>query len=39
MIRAIYMIHEYDAVDVRVVWDTVRNDLPPLIVALEKLVG
>ncbi len=34
-----FMIHEYDAVDLRVVWDTVRNDLPPLIVALEKLVG
>ena len=34
-----FIIHEYDAVDLRVVWDTVRNDLPPLIVALEKLVG
>lgn len=30
------MIHEYDDVDLVVVWETVNNDLPPLIDALEK---
>lgn len=32
------LIHEYDAIDLPVVWDTVQNDLPPLIGALEKIV-
>jgi uncharacterized protein with HEPN domain len=32
------LIHEYDDVDWPIVWDTVRNDLPPLIVALERIV-
>ena len=31
-----FMIHRYDDVDVSIVWDTVRNDLPPLIVMLES---
>jgi len=30
------MIHEYDDVDLVIVWETVNNDLPPLIDALEK---
>lgn len=29
------MIHDYDHVNLATVWDTVRNDLPPLIAALE----
>jgi uncharacterized protein with HEPN domain len=33
------MIHEYDDVDMGIVWDTIRNDLPPLIAALSRLIG
>ncbi|HIJ84500.1 MAG: protein of unknown function DUF86 [Magnetococcales bacterium] len=33
------MIHEYDGVDYSLVWETVRQDLPPLIEALEKRLG
>ena len=32
------LIHEYDAIDLPIVWDTVQNDLRPLIGALEKVV-
>lgn len=32
------MIHEYDDVDVGIVWNTVRESLPPLIEALESLL-
>ncbi len=32
------MIHEYDDVDLVIVWETVNNDLPPLIDALEKIL-
>ena len=32
------LIHEYDAVDLPIVWDTVQSDLLPLIAALEKIV-
>ena len=32
------MIHEYDRVDLAVVWETVVRDLPPLITALEGVV-
>ena len=32
------LIHEYDDVDLTIVWDTVQADLPPLIAALEKIV-
>jgi uncharacterized protein with HEPN domain len=31
-------IHEYDRVDLAVVWETVSRDLPPLITALEGVV-
>jgi len=31
-----FMIHRYDDVDMSIVWDTVHNDLPPLIATLEK---
>lgn len=32
------MIHEYDDIDLAIVWETVNNDLPPLIDALEKIL-
>jgi len=32
------MIHEYDDVDLAIVWETVHNDLLPLINALEKIL-
>jgi uncharacterized protein with HEPN domain len=32
------MIHEYDDVDLTVVWNTVKNELPPLIEALERVM-
>jgi uncharacterized protein with HEPN domain len=31
------MIHEYDDVDMGIVWDTVVNDLPPIVAALQRL--
>ncbi|MEK6767204.1 MAG: HepT-like ribonuclease domain-containing protein [Planctomycetota bacterium] len=32
------MIHEYDDIDVGIVWETVQNDLPPIINSLEKIL-
>jgi len=32
------MIHDYDDVDLEIVWDTVRRDIPRLIELLEPLV-
>ena len=32
------MIHDYDDIDLQVVWDTVQTDLPPLIEKLKKLI-
>ncbi len=32
------LIHAYDRVDLDEIWDTVQNDIPNLIVALEKTV-
>ena len=32
------MIHQYDDVDLVIVWETVFNDLPPIINALEKIL-
>jgi uncharacterized protein with HEPN domain len=32
------MIHEYDGVDLQVVWDTVQERLPDLIKTVEQLV-
>jgi uncharacterized protein with HEPN domain len=32
------VIHGYDEVDLNVVWDTVKNDLPPLAAMLETMV-
>ncbi|MEX1095318.1 MAG: DUF86 domain-containing protein [Planctomycetales bacterium] len=31
------MIHQYDAVDLGVVWDTIQRDLPPLVRAIEEI--
>jgi uncharacterized protein with HEPN domain len=33
------VIHGYDAVDLDIVWRTLKDDLPRLIAALEKLVA
>jgi uncharacterized protein with HEPN domain len=30
------MIHDYDSVDMVIVWDTIKKDLPVLIATLEK---
>jgi uncharacterized protein with HEPN domain len=32
------MIHEYDDVDMVIVWDTVKKDIPALISAIEKVL-
>jgi len=32
------MIHDYDDVDMVIVWETVKNDLPPLISELESIL-
>lgn len=31
------LIHGYFNINLDIVWDTVKNDLPPLLVALEKI--
>lgn len=33
------LIHEYDEIDMREVWNTVKNDLPSLITELEKIIN
>ena len=33
------LIHAYEEVDLDVVWDVVRDDLPSLITALERVLG
>ncbi|MCC7104573.1 MAG: DUF86 domain-containing protein [Chloroflexi bacterium] len=33
------LIHGYDAVELDIVWDTVRRDLPAIIGAIQKLLG
>ena len=32
------LVHEYDDVDMAIVWDTVQNDLPPIIATLERFL-
>jgi uncharacterized protein with HEPN domain len=32
------LIHGYDTVDLKVLWDTISEDLPPLIADLEKII-
>ncbi len=33
------LVHGYDLIDFDLLWDTVANDLPPLIEALQKIVA
>ena len=33
------LVHDFAAIDLDIVWDTVQNSLPPLIVDLEKLMN
>jgi uncharacterized protein with HEPN domain len=33
------LVHDYDDVDLNVVWDTVQRDLPPLIKHLEAYLA
>ncbi len=33
------LIHGYDQVDLNILWDTIEDDLPPLIAELEKILG
>ncbi|MBI2918413.1 MAG: DUF86 domain-containing protein [Chloroflexi bacterium] len=32
------LAHEYESVDLSVVWDTIRNDLPPLVPLLQAVL-
>ncbi len=32
------LIHGYDAVDLKLLWDTISEDLPPLIADLKKII-
>jgi uncharacterized protein with HEPN domain len=32
------LVHGYDAVDLDVLWDTIIDDLPPMITELEKIL-
>ena len=34
-----FLIHEYDDIDMKIVWDTVKKNLPPLILDLQKIVS
>ena len=33
-----FLIHEYDGVDLKIIWDAVQMNLPPLIAEMEKTV-
>jgi uncharacterized protein with HEPN domain len=32
------LVHGYDVIDLDVLWDTIRDDLPPLVKALEEAI-
>lgn len=32
------LVHGYDMIDLRVLWDTITDDLPPLIAELERIL-
>ena len=34
-----WLAHGYDVIDYDLLWDTVTTDLPPLIAALERILG
>ena len=33
------LVHGYDTVDLKVLWDTISDDLPPLIAELKRILG
>ena len=33
-----FFIHEYNYLDLDIIWETVKNNLPPLIKELEKIL-
>ncbi len=33
------VIHEYNGIDLTIVWDTVQNDLPPLIERIQRILS
>lgn len=33
------LVHGYDRIDLKVLWDTVTDDLPPLIAELKQILG
>ena len=33
-----FLIHEYNYIDLEIIWETVKNNLPPLINGLEKII-
>ena len=33
------LVHDYDDVDLSILWDIIQNDLPPLIGQLQAIVG
>jgi len=33
------LIHGYDSIDRQLLWDTIQQDLPPLIATLESILG
>ena len=33
------LIHEYDEIDLKEIWNTVKNDLPDLIIEIEKILS
>ena len=33
------MVHDYDRIDYEVVWDTIAEDFPPLVAALERALA
>jgi uncharacterized protein with HEPN domain len=32
------LVHDYDIINIKTLWDTIQDDLPPLIAELEKIV-
>jgi uncharacterized protein with HEPN domain len=32
------LVHDYFSIDAEIVWDTLQNDLPPLVVPLKRLL-
>jgi len=34
-----FLIHVYDSVDITIIWTTAHNDIAPLLLAVEKMLG